>query len=54
MKFEIRTYRKNSNANNIAAASPGIDRAVSRMRTVTRLAPVTDGMANADIHVNNL
>jgi hypothetical protein len=38
----------------MAAASPGILRAVKRINTVTRLAPVTDGIARADIQVSNL
>ena len=40
--------------NSIVAASPGILRAVSRMRTVIRLDPVTDGIARVDTVVNIL
>lgn len=48
------TYRKNSRAKSMAAASPGMFSAVSSIRTVTRLAPVTAGMARAAIHVSKL
>lgn len=48
------SYKKNSRAKSMAAASPGMFRAVNKMRTVTKLAPVTEGMARADTHVNKL
>ena len=50
----FRTYIKNSRVNNIVAASPGMLRAVSRIRTVIRLAPVTDGIASVDTVVKIL
>lgn len=54
IRWKLFTYIKNSRVNNIAAASPGILRAVSRMRTVIRLEPVTDGIASVETEVKIL
>ena len=48
------TYKNHSNEYNKAAASGGMFNAVSRIITVIKLAPVTDGMANDENDVRIL